>query len=116
MNPEPGSPTVMRLDTAATLLLVLGLLVVTGVASARRTEPSLPAQQAAAELSESQPRTISYTYDGAGRLIGVDYADGRGISYEYDESGNLLEQQMFGFPTPTPEVKRVYLPTLPKGQ
>ena len=116
MNRERSLSSALRLAIVVTLLLVVGILVVTGAASARRDGSSPPAQRQAAEPSDVQPRTISYTYDDARRLIGVDYGDGMGIAYEYDESGNLLEQQMFGFPTPVPEVRRVYLPTLTKGQ
>ncbi len=34
----------------------------------------------------------SYTYDEAGRLAGVSYADGSTITYSYDANGNLLER------------------------
>lgn len=34
----------------------------------------------------------TYTYDAAGRLTGVTYADGSGISYSYDKNGNLLSK------------------------
>jgi YD repeat-containing protein len=32
----------------------------------------------------------TYTYDGAGRLIRVDYGDGKIMEYTYDNAGNLL--------------------------
>lgn len=34
--------------------------------------------------------SISYTYDAAGRLIGVDYGTGTNTTYTYDNNGNLL--------------------------
>lgn len=42
--------------------------------------------------SVAQPRTIAYTYDDAGRLIGVDYGRGKTIRYTYDNAGNLLQR------------------------
>jgi len=36
--------------------------------------------------------TITYTYDDAGRLIKVDYGDGKTIEYTYDNAGNLLQR------------------------
>lgn len=33
-----------------------------------------------------------YTYDKAGRLIGVDYSAGKYIAYKYDNAGNLLSR------------------------
>ena len=36
--------------------------------------------------------TIAYTYDHAGRIIGVDYGNERTISYSYDDAGNLLQR------------------------
>ena len=38
--------------------------------------------------------TINYTYDAAGRLIQVDYANGVSIKYTYDKAGNLLSRQV----------------------
>jgi YD repeat-containing protein len=38
--------------------------------------------------------TVSYTYDDAGRLVKVDYGDGRSISYTYDNGGNLLRREV----------------------
>ncbi len=34
----------------------------------------------------------TYTYDAAGRLSGVLYADGSTLAYRYDANGNLLER------------------------
>jgi len=43
-------------------------------------------------------RTITYTYDSAGRLIMVDYGDGTGIRYTYDNAGNLLTRVVGALP------------------
>jgi YD repeat-containing protein len=39
----------------------------------------------------SDAGTINYTYDPAGRLIGVDYGTNRTVSLAYDNAGNLLQ-------------------------
>lgn len=36
--------------------------------------------------------TVTYTYDEAGRLVGVDYGNGATIAYTYDAGGNLLQR------------------------
>ena len=38
--------------------------------------------------------TVNYTYDDAGRLIKVEYEDGKVINYTYDKAGNLLQRQI----------------------
>ena len=38
----------------------------------------------------SAASNITYTYDGVGRLIRVDYGDGKIVEYTYDNAGNLL--------------------------
>jgi YD repeat-containing protein len=38
--------------------------------------------------------TVSYSYDDGGRLVKVDYGDGRSIAYTYDNSGNLLRREV----------------------
>jgi YD repeat-containing protein len=35
---------------------------------------------------------VSYTYDGAGRLTRVNYANGKVIVYRYDNAGNLVSR------------------------
>jgi YD repeat-containing protein len=37
--------------------------------------------------------TKKYTYDAAGRLVRVDYGNGKGFVYRYDANGNLLSRQ-----------------------
>jgi RHS repeat-associated protein len=39
---------------------------------------------------------VQYSYDAAGRLIKVDYGDGRTITYSYDAAGNLLKRERTG--------------------
>lgn len=53
------------------ILLGLGVLLATTIAATAQT----------------------YTYDEAGRLAGVSYADGSTITYNYDANGNLLERE-----------------------
>lgn len=36
----------------------------------------------------------TYTYDAAGRLTAVTYADGSAITYNYDTAGNVLQRVM----------------------
>ena len=36
--------------------------------------------------------TKKYTYDAAGRLVRVDYGNGKGFNYRYDANGNLLSR------------------------
>ncbi|RLF31330.1 MAG: hypothetical protein DRN07_07415 [Thermoplasmata archaeon] len=57
----------------------------------------------------SQPLTVIYTYDDAGRLVSVDYGDGMRITYTYDTAGNMLRRKVAG------GVVRVYLPVILKN-
>ena len=38
--------------------------------------------------------SITYTYDNAGRLTGVEYPNGASIDYTYDNAGNLQEREI----------------------
>lgn len=40
--------------------------------------------------------TVHYTYDLAGRLIRVDYDNGKTIEYVYDAAGNMLQRSVYG--------------------
>jgi len=40
--------------------------------------------------------TVNYTYDEAGRLIKVEYGNGKTIDYVYDNAGNLLQRIVSG--------------------
>jgi YD repeat-containing protein len=62
--------------------------------------------------TSAQTRTIVYTYDDAGRLVGADYGAGQGITYTYDAAGNLLQQEVYGITTPTPTATTTPTPTL----
>ena len=44
--------------------------------------------------------TITYTYDDAARLTGVEYPDGVTITYTYDNAGNLLGRNVVAEWTP----------------
>jgi YD repeat-containing protein len=57
---------------------------------------------AVGEAEEGSEGITTYTYDGAGRLVGVDYGGGKGITYTYDAAGNLLYREAYGAPTETP--------------
>jgi len=59
---------------------------------------------------QAQTRTIIYTYDDAGRLVGADYGGGYVITYTYDAAGNLLSRVII-VPTPTPTVTPTEAPT-----
>jgi YD repeat-containing protein len=43
-----------------------------------------------------QSQSVTYTYDDAGRLTGVDYGNGTSIAYTYDKAGNLLSRVVAG--------------------
>ncbi len=42
--------------------------------------------------------SVTYSYDDAGRLTGVEYPNGSTITYEYDNAGNLLERSVAAAP------------------
>ncbi len=68
--------------TKSVLLLVVLILTVSLVSTAW-----IPSQSALANGN-----TVTYTYDDAGRLTGVEYPNGATIDYDYDNAGNLLER------------------------
>ena len=41
-----------------------------------------------------------YSYDQAGRLVEVDYGQGKKVVYQYDKAGNLLKRRVTGSPSP----------------
>ena len=45
-------------------------------------------------LHQAYASTVTYSYDSAGRLIKVDYGNGKTIEYTYDRAGNLLKREM----------------------
>ena len=94
-------PDDRRARTLALTLVLILLLLLLFLAS-------WVADAATADTAGSQapaPRTITYSYDPAGRLVRADYGDGVAVSYTYDAAGNLLQYRL-GAET------RVYLPVL----
>ena len=79
-----------------------------GIADARGQEQAVKAGPVAAEatLTPAQDRTITYTYDQAGRLTGASYG-ARSTAFTYDKAGNPLTRQ-------ANSLARIFLPTLPK--
>lgn len=70
-----------------------------GVETQERAFLSTPVPQPdAAAPQHSGPAApasdITYSYDDAGRLVGVDYGDGQSITYTYDAAGNLLSREI----------------------
>jgi uncharacterized repeat protein (TIGR01451 family) len=53
-----------------------------------------PALAAAAALGTAAvaQQTVDFTYDAAGRVVGVDYGGGQVVTYAYDKRGNLLRE------------------------
>jgi uncharacterized protein (TIGR03437 family) len=58
----------------------------------------------AAGLSLPLFAAATYSYDAAGRLVIVTYANGSTISYTYDKAGNLLSRSMTSAATPAPSI------------
>ena len=58
--------------------------------------------------ASAQARSVTYTYDAAGRLVTVDYGRGNRITYTYDSAGNLLSRAV-------ETGAEVYLPTVLKN-
>ncbi len=81
-----------------------------GIADARGQEQVVKPGLATGEvaLSAAQDRTITYTYDQAGRLVGVSYG-AKSTAYTYDKAGNPISRQ-------ANVLARVFLPALPKEQ
>jgi YD repeat-containing protein len=86
------------------LALALGLALNGAVSFAKGQGPtSVPDN---APISAAHSRTISYTYDGAGRLVQADYGAGWSVTYGYDDAGNLLRREVTGDSHPA------YLPVI----
>ena len=64
----------------------------------RRAGLVLAAVLAAAAGNGAFAQQASCTYDEAGRLIQVTYANGAGLRYVYDDAGNLLQTETTGAP------------------
>lgn len=78
-----------RLRRPQFLILMVMIVLVSGLALASRLAGASRAPTAPAQTS-----TIRYTYDDAGRLVQVDYGNGRRITYTYDNAGNLLRREV----------------------
>jgi YD repeat-containing protein len=95
------------------LLLTVAILVKDGLAGAAESEGALVnkeakvqankgteeqeskgAEEQSAIRSPQSTTTVTYTYDDAGRLVGVDYGDDTSIGYTYDNAGNLLAREV----------------------
>ena len=87
------------------LVVALALLLVVGAgvqgsggaegqgspSAALRTGEGAAAQSPISNIQyPTSSRTVTYTYDDAGRLIQADYGGGAVLDYAYDAAGNLL--------------------------
>ncbi len=76
----------LRVHTLVGLItLLVGTLLTSRLAGSEWVRSASPPAQA---------QTIKYAYDGAGRLVRVDYANGARITYTYDNAGNLLRRDV----------------------
>jgi len=83
--------------------IVLGVLVMLmALVPIVEAQPSHPGAQPPTTV-----RTITYSYDAAGRLSRADYGDGTAILYLYDSGGNMLSRRIV-------HVMLVYLPLVIK--
>ena len=87
---------------ALILLLVLSLALNGAQSLAAGSAPGIEAQRAA----RNTQRTITYTYDAAGRLVSADYGNDQSIAYAYDAAGNLVQRTAAGASYPA------YLPVI----
>jgi len=58
----------------------------------RTTQFPTPNPQSPIPNPQSAPRTVTYTYDAAGRLVLAGYGGGKTTAYTYDNAGNLLQR------------------------
>jgi YD repeat-containing protein len=105
---SPGWKTPLWWLAALILLLVLSLALTGAQSLAAGRAPGAGVQgsrgageqgSASAPLllrTSAQNRTVSYTYDAAGRLIQADYGEGASIAYTYDAAGNLVQHTTAG--------------------
>ncbi|MBI4320398.1 MAG: RHS repeat protein [Chloroflexi bacterium] len=91
---------------ALTLALATGLLGSGDRAGASEHKPETSANAISRVPSTAaQSRTVAFSYDQAGRLVGTNYGAGNSISYAYDKAGNLLSEQ-------TVSAHKLYLPMI----
>jgi len=101
-------PTAWKVALVGLVAMLALLLVAAAGAQGGEGAAVQPQTSEVCKTSEvSQPRTITYTYDGAGRLVKADYGEGHVIAYTYDAAGNLIRRG--------PGMVGVYLPFILKG-
>lgn len=85
----------LRWPRAALILLLVLSLALSGAQglAAGTTLNSAPDNSQAVT---AQPRTVTYAYDAAGRLVSANYGDAAGIAYTYDAAGNLVQRRTTG--------------------
>ena len=89
------------------LVAALALLLLAGSQIHTSVKAQSPVPNPQYRLSNPQsPRTITYTYDDAGRLTRADYGGGTGLNYVYDAAGNLLGVTAGGYNVHLPLVLR----------
>ena len=107
------------------LLITAAVLVKDGLAGANESEGAFVSRGAEVQgsrgageqssipniQSRTSSRTVTYTYDDAGRLVQADYGEDKGITYTYDDAGNLLQREVYGVETPTPTPTSTPTPT-----
>jgi hypothetical protein len=69
-------------------ITLISICLLGAAAPVRGDLASEPAQPPISNPSSS-PRTVTFTYDDAGRLVLADYGEDRSIFYSYDDMGNL---------------------------
>jgi YD repeat-containing protein len=79
------------LSILSTLLLLLALLMAAAQVAAIGKHGAKSLGQGG-PLPTGDMRTISYSYDDAGRLVTASYDGQGGVAYIYDAAGNLLQR------------------------
>lgn len=96
-----------RPGAASRALPIFLLLAATLLIAAPQSRALTPDAHHAPRTTQRASRTVTYTYDAAGRLTVADYGD-VAITYRYDNAGNLLQR------TVTATSRQLYLPLLIK--
>jgi YD repeat-containing protein len=108
---KPNPSRMLFIVLLSALLLTAAVLVKDSLAGAREPGSRGAQEQGSILLQTSTPqhlpastqsRTVTFSYNDAGQLVGVDYGEGKGITYTYDAAGNLLQREVYGVATPTP--------------
>ena len=96
----------LRLWPLAALLLLLILSLALSGAQGLAAGTTLNPVPDNPRAIGGQPRTVTYAYDAAGRLVRADYGGAASIAYTYDAVGNLVQRQVTGASYPA------YLPVI----